>query len=494
MIAPPAWANWAPNPAMLLLSAQIKSDSHNIKMFDLNIDAYNAFNNEHKLWWEDLNSLKWETIEDVEKLFDIYKPFFINYAQKIKDSNFDLIAFSVNSGARYTSRIFARLLKTELHDTPIIFGGSDCFRSELFREYMVKGVVDAVCTGEGELAFPQFVEQMNETGNIPDKITGFLTWNGDKIIDGGPPTPPKDLDNLEPVSVKNIDFNKYTKHNRLTLMISKGCINRCAYCNEGPNFGKFRSHSAKWMIKQIELVLPYLAASKQKPHINFNDSLINGKVDVLEQMCDLIIDKHIDFTWGGMAFIRKEMTFEYIKKLKNAGCIEICWGLESGSENVLKLMRKRYTPHLADKVLNDTGRAGISQYGNIIVGFPGEGPEEFAESLLFLIKNKNLFTNLGLPILTPRQNSPLYKAPHKWGLKNLLENDWVTVDETNTPEIRILRRELLSMVLDDKLFDQGRHEELKNSVNINFDNPLIANEFENIFASSPESVGKIWLG
>jgi len=456
MIACPAWAVWAPNPALLLLSAQLRAKGFMVDLYDLNIDAYLQMVNRQSLWLDE-NASKWESKNIVDEMFSEYMDFFANYIDGIAAKEPGLVCFTVNTGSRYLSITLSRLVRDRLPRVPIIFGGADCFRSEFFSGYMLRGVVDAVCVGEGDIALPALVEELVSKGRIALRQPGFLTWDNEAIVDNGDAERPIDLDSQAPITLEGIDISRYTMPNRLTMSLSRGCINRCAFCSESPNFGKFRTHSAEWMINQLKMVLPRLAASRIKPHINFNDSLINGNMKVLDRLCDLIISERLDFTWGGMAYIREEMNSNMMQKMKSAGCVEICWGVESGSANVLKAMKKRFTPELLNRVIIDTASAGIAQYGNLIVGFPGEGPQEFAETLLFLIKNINHFTVIGLPLMVLRKNSPLYDAPEKFGVGYFDAVDWCSEDGCNTPKIRMLRRGILEQVVSSKKFDLGKH-------------------------------------
>lgn len=481
LIACPAWSVSAPTPALLLLAAGLRRDGHSVGLFDLNIDTYRWVDEKEKERWLDKNATMWENQGLVDDLFKKYEREVTDYVQKIAGFSPALVGFSVNCAARYSSLYMARLIKGKLPGVPIVFGGADCFRSEVSDKYMIPDV-DAVCSGEGDLALPALAAAVQRTGKIPVDLPGFLTWENGSIRDNGDPAKPSKLDDLAMIDLEGFDLSSYTTPNRVALCIGRGCINRCAFCSEGNNFRPYRTHSAEYMFNQVSAVHPYLAASGQKPHINFGDSLINANMKVLERFCDLIISNDLDLSWGGFGYVREEMTPEMLQKLRRAGCIEICWGVESGSGAVLKAMKKGFTPSLLDRVVRDTALAGIAQYGNIIVGFPGEGPREFAESLLFLLKNINNFEMLGLPILGPRKNSTLYESPHLFGMAGLDVDLWETTDGRNTPKIRILRRNILESVLREKTFDQGRFDSLISKTNVDLQDPEIREEYLNIFS------------
>jgi radical SAM superfamily enzyme YgiQ (UPF0313 family) len=164
-----------------------------------------------------------------------------------------------------------------------------------------------------------------------------------------------------------------------------------------------------------------------------------------------------------MSLFRKEMTREFLTKMKKAGCMELCWGLESGSKKMLRLMSKtNYTPDMAEEIIRTANELGYDQYSNIIIGFPGETEELFLETVQFVMRNKKYFNSIGLPIMSIRQNSPIYNNYQKYRIESPDLNDrWKTVDNSNTYELRIARRDLLSAILQEKLFDQGRYDEEK---------------------------------
>jgi tetratricopeptide (TPR) repeat protein len=176
----------------------------------------------------------------------------------------------------------------------------------------------------------------------------------------------------------------------------------------------------------------------------------------------MVIRDGIDFTWGGMALLRKELNYDFLFKMRRAGCVEICWGLESGSASVLQLMRKNnFNPQMAEEIFKMANELGFQQYTNIIVGFPGETEEMFLETAQFVLRNKKYFGSMGLPLLAIRKNSYLYNNYHKYNIESPDTNEWRTIDNSNTHELRIVRRNLLKGILEDKLFDQGHYDENK---------------------------------
>jgi anaerobic magnesium-protoporphyrin IX monomethyl ester cyclase len=296
-------------------------------------------------------------------------------------------------------------------------------------------------------------------------MRGFCHRREDgSIFNGGIPDPVLNLDEIPMADFSDVDFMHYTLHNRICMMTSRGCILRCAYCSEGANFLHYRYRSPEKLVCEVEQHVRMLkTVSGQRPHINFSDSLINGRPEALERFCQLILDNKIDFTWGGMALLRKEMTFSLLSLMKRAGCVELMWGLESGSDSTLMLMRKKlFSIAMAEQIIKDANSLGLEQYTNIIVGFPGETESQFNETMLFLRRINPCMKSVGLPLMEIRRNSHVYANPDIYGIldrENTVE--WQTKDGLNNIQIRLARRKILSDILAEKLFDQGRYNDIK---------------------------------
>lgn len=462
-VYPPAWAPWAPSYAMGLLKAATQASGHEFFGFDLNIDLHNSVRAEQQRLWNDDEAGFWRNKDNLSALHHEYETFFDSYIDQILKADAPLVAFSVTSASTEFALTIAERLKRRNPDLYILFGGPDCFRAERGLAVLDDPSVDAVCTGEGDLVWPMFLDSFEKTGGRPEPTMGFTFKGADgELVDCGDPGPVMDLDAVPFADYSETDFAKYTLNNRVCMMMSRGCILRCAYCSEGENFIRYRYRTAEHLAGEVQLQTELLRRqSGAVPHINFSDSLINGQPQILDEFCDLVLARGIEFTWGGMALLRKEMTRDLLAKMKAAGCVEVMWGLESGNHETLMLMRKKlFDPILAEKIIKITNELGIDQYGNIIVGFPGETDEMFAETVAFVRKVKRYFTSLGLPMMEIRRNTHVYDQPDKFNIEDRTKQvDWRTRDGSNTLDIRLRRRAVLKKVLDDQLFEQGRYKE-----------------------------------
>ena len=186
------------------------------------------------------------------------------------------------------------------------------------------------------------------------------------------------------------------------------------------------------------------------PYISFNDSLINGAPSELDKFCDLVIENNLKFSWGGMALIRKEMTYDLFVKMKKAGCYNLAWGMESGCQEVLNLMHKRFfNMDLAKEVIKAAFKADISQTIALIVGFPGETEEMLLETKAFLAEYKDFFAAVSVQPMMVVKNSLVYDKPELFGVNRGDDGlRWETTDGMNNYDVRLKRVEIIKSVLD----------------------------------------------
>lgn len=461
-VFPPPWAPVAPSYAMALFASGCRRAGHVFRGYDLNIDMYHAMGPIAANLWRDDHVPHWCDRTYVDGLFSKQANFLASYIDDILAGEPDVLCVSIQSASSLFGMAFAERVRLRAPGIHILFGGPDCFPSERGLSLLNEPYIDAICTGEGDEVLPQYLAALEQNGMQPVEMKGFCRRRQDGgVFNGGQPDPVLDLDELAFADFSGIDFSRYAVRNRIAMMTSRGCILRCAYCSEGANFLRYRHRSPESLIAEIEQHVGMLRNTPgPRPHISFSDSLIDGRPEVLHRFCELVLDRGVNFTWGGMALIRKEINRDMLTLMRRAGCVEIMWGLESGSADTLRLMRKKlFDPSMAEQIFRYAFDLGIDQYTNIIVGFPGETDEQFSETLQFLQRVRPFFRSIGLPMMEIRRNSHVYAHPEKYGV---LDPDnsvgWKTTDGANTFEVRSKRRAALMEVVSDILFDQGRYK------------------------------------
>ena len=243
--------------------------------------------------------------------------------------------------------------------------------------------VDGVIVGEGEYALLDLINATDwsvvsglvyrkNNQIVSNKVTQFIN-NLDSI-----PFPARNL--LEEKSYYGIPeygFIVPNGQNFWTICSSRGCPYLCTYCSSSNIFGrKFRFRSAKNIFDEI--LLGYNQGVK---NFVFVDDSFGLNKEISTELCNLIIDNNLKIKWCCQT--RVTIPIETMVLMKKSGCILISFGVESGSEKVLKNIKKGTTLNLIKKGIENAKKAGLLVKAYFIIGLPGEGSEEFKESLSF---------------------------------------------------------------------------------------------------------------
>lgn len=430
----PMWDIEFPPYNIAFLAAVLRKNNFEADCFDLNQELYKFASEGKNLWILSDPYSFWQSKGHVKKIFESEQEIIESFIAKLE--SYCVLGFTVQSLNFIFSIELANIIKERFPEKILIAGGPECFRNfspEHLREH---GSFDAICCGEGELAFPELIFKIKngQEWNTP----GFFVKKNTDYFDCGDKDLVKNLNELPYADYQFLD----KKTQKVSISTSRGCIGNCSFCHEKAHWNKYRWRSAESIIEEITLL------KKQFPLLNFvylNDSLINGNMKEFGKFCDLMIAKNMGINWGGHILVREEMTKDFLIKMKEAGAERLNFGVESGSNAVLKLMKKNFTRDFALRVLKDTKEANISFSVNLIIGHPGETEYEFEKTLVFFKEIKKLTDCIHINPCLILKNSELYNDHDKWGIaltKNYV-TDWFLLDGTNNLQIRIERVNIL---------------------------------------------------
>ena len=192
------------------------------------------------------------------------------------------------------------------------------------------------------------------------------------------------------------------------IVTSRGCPGQCTFCDNSVFGRKYRWHSPRYIINMIKIL-------KQRYNIKEiqfkDDNLLVNKI-TLKELCEIMIKEKLNITWncGG----RVDMVNpEILKIMKEAGCWQIWYGLESGSDKVLKCMKKNITVEQIKYAVKITKDAGISPGGFFMVGNPNETEEDIKMTLKLLLELP--LDEFHMSHLTPFPGSELYRTADMYG-------------------------------------------------------------------------------
>lgn len=222
-----------------------------------------------------------------------------------------------------------------------------------------------------------------------------------------PRPPPRDLDSLPFPSYDELDLSPYLLR-KLPFVLSRGCTARCPFCADRQMQPTFRCRSPEHALAEVEHHVRRLRA----PALILADLALNNDMRALCHLALAMIRRDLTPWWAGYAMVRREMTPSVLALLRRAGCTDLHYGVESGSDAVLRRMHKPYSAALAGRVLRDTHRAGIRPSLNIIVGYPGETEGEFRQTCALLRRHRDhIHQVLNLSPLTLLPGSAIARRP-----------------------------------------------------------------------------------
>lgn len=186
------------------------------------------------------------------------------------------------------------------------------------------------------------------------------------------------------------------------LTTSRSCPFRCTFCSKSGG-EKYRQRS----LKDIFAELDYLVKTYKVNRILLNDELFANDSERIHEFCNRI--KKYDVQWFVSLRVSRHITKELLELMKNSGCVQILYGLESGDDTVLRSMRKGITTAEIERVVHLTAEAGFQVRGNFIFGDPIETLDTVKNTIDFIEKNVDVFTSVALSPIILFPGSELYK-------------------------------------------------------------------------------------
>ena len=434
----PEWAPQFPPFNLARLSGITKTAGYETHIKDINVQAYNMFKSD----WEPNNRLPfrlwdpsacWHWLGDtyLTDIHPVLEPLLRASVNEIVALDPAVIGFSVYYISEEPTKWMCQELKKLLPNVKILIGGSNVQKSW----FTIQPYYDYVVNGEGEEIILKILSEI-ESG-IHHSEPQYLTQPENQRIN---------LNNLPMPDYESIDFNQYEIPNGVNSEISRGCTAKCTFCEE-THFWKYRQRQAVDLITEVE----WLYYNKGTDIIWFIDSLVNGNINELRAFCKAIVAKELPVHWTGYARCDGRMDLEYFKDLKAGGCIMLNYGIESGSQKVLDDMAKGVTIKEMEDNFRDGKEVGIWAATNWIIGFPTENIQDFADSIAFLWRNRNMHINnvgagvgygLGPETIVGQNTTKFNISHHKY------QGHWITTDFTKGGTHVMTRVKIFYMVLD----------------------------------------------
>ncbi|MBW2570330.1 MAG: radical SAM protein [Deltaproteobacteria bacterium] len=293
--------------------------------------------------------------------------------QKIKETLIvekpDIIGFSILHANRWGAIEIARIAKQLDLNVKIVFGGVGAtFLWKHLLTYFKE--VDFVVTGEGEYTFLNLIKCFEKDRHCK---TGYKNIKGIAFRKGGEVIKNKSADKIQNLDELPIPAKYFTYQH---VALTRGCPGNCTFCGSPRLWGqKVRFHSADYFIKQIELLY-----EKGVTFFYFSDDTFTFKKDLVIEICKKILEKDLKIVWAAISRVNY-ISEELLYWMRKAGCIQISYGVESGSEKIRDLLNKNIKTDQIKRAFALTTKYGVLARAYFIYGCPGENWDTIQETI-----------------------------------------------------------------------------------------------------------------
>ncbi|MFA5335878.1 MAG: radical SAM protein [Candidatus Omnitrophota bacterium] len=338
---------------------------------------------------------------------DAKRPTAKELSEYFRAGQFDIVGISavVSTGYRYTKDL-ADMIKNTSPKTKIILGGNMAAAYEVI---LRKCKIDVCVVGEGEKVLLNLVRHLERYGDLDparkelSEIKGIAFLGPDnackftgleELIPGDEVQEP-DYELLDKFSgIGQYIFDPMTRYDfaydersrgparrgkkAATIFTSKGCVNRCTFCH-------------RWIkgyrVIPVEKVISAMKHLMDKYNVGFfciSDECFGESAQWLEEFIRLVKPLDVLFQVGGVrvSIIKNDPTV--IMRLKEAGLTALYFGMESGSDKILRVMEKNANREENLSAARICAEAGVYTVIQLVIGMPGENDKTIAETTEFV--------------------------------------------------------------------------------------------------------------
>lgn len=361
------------------------------------------------------------------------------------------ISAVVSTAYEYVKRL-SRMIRKVSPDTRIVLGGNLAADAEIL--HRLAGV--EICVGgEGEVVSVNLMNHLRDraekgqTGLDHEGLSrikglSFIGPDGDMVFTGFETAIPRtklfdpDFSILEKHSrIENFvidpllspgfygDPRSYQPHRKgqkaACVVGSKGCVARCTFCHRWDK--GYRSFETEKILRSIE----YLKDRYNVGFFYFGDENFGSDRRQVDELLEALKPLDILFIVQGMR--TRTTDLDLLKRMKDAGCTAVYYGMESGSQRILDVMEKNLKVEHSVNAVRWTAEAGLSTVYQLVLAMPGECPETIDETIEFFKHATELLpempvNRLSINYIQALPGTPVYEyARHKGFLGKSLEDE-----------------------------------------------------------------------
>lgn len=358
--------------------------------------------------------------------------------------DFHVLGISSTTVAFHRALELANAVKEARPETVIIIGGPHV--STQPDHPLQFDAFDYAVRNEGELTLMELLEVIEHRGD-PSNIAGLTYRRNGEVVVNPPRDYIKDLDSLPfpaydmipDMGVYSPPPLNYKRRPVANIITARGCPNDCTFC-ENTTFGRrCRMRSAESVVDEIEMLIHKYGARE----ISFVDDTFTVKPKRIYEIFDIARKRGLHFPWSCMSRVNT-VDEKLLTYMRDNGCWYIGFGIESGNEQILDVIKKKIRLTDVERIVKICGRLGIVTKGFFMIGHPMETEKTIDETIAFACSIP--LNHVVVTINTPMPGTEQYKNADQYGTLDVSDwdefNYWkpVFVPKGLTPEILLAKQ------------------------------------------------------
>lgn len=342
----------------------------------------------------------------------------------ILDTRPELVGFTTTTSGFFNAYELAERIKTADRGIEIVFGGVHASGTgpELLTRF---NAIDYLAIGEGEETVAELA-----AGISPAEIPGLVYREGESVVQNPERAKIPELDSLPfPAYEKLRGFPKgyrlppfsYIKTPGTAMSTSRGCVYQCSYCDRSVFKKGFRSNSAEYTYAHMR----YLRERFGIRHINIYDDLFTTNRKRILALCQSLARQPLGLQFN-CALRVGHVDDELLVALKEAGCLMVSVGVESGDPALLSDLKAGVTLEQVRETVAQIQRNGLRAKGLFMMGVIGETEESIRRTSDFIIDLG--LDDMNMSKFTPFPGAPCWKTIREHGT---LIDDWRMMNALN---------------------------------------------------------------
>ena len=307
---------------------------------------------------------------------DIFNLSVDEVAHRVVEEKPDYVGITLFTVGVWGAAAIARKIKAALPDIVIIVGGPHISSMgpetiQRFPEF------DVAVVGEGERPLMDLLSAL-DNGQSLFRVPSLIYRQGESVLTTAALPINKVLDELPfpawdllpdfPTAYKPAIYD-YPRGPVATIAASRGCPFHCKFCDTSTFGAKVRAYSPTVVFNMMR----HLQDTYGVQHIMFVDDLFLASRVRVTELCNLILESGLKMTWTCTARV-DTVKSDLLELMKRAGCWEISFGLETGSDELLRKMDKMARVESSTQGRNVDGASRHPHQGVIYVGLPWGDP------------------------------------------------------------------------------------------------------------------------